>query len=149
MRKVSIEQFADIVGWQNEFEERKGANCEPDNMSIYPVGSLSGWTYVCSADAAHIETRAPAILSAFSFNLGVITGGVVFGFPGDPSLPSFFFFHKPYKDKNQVVWRKRYSETAHESSGHFFLFKNQNRPLGWVGTAALTAYRAGTVFTDS
>ena len=130
MRKVSIEQFEDIEGWQYEFEERKGANSEPDNMSIYPVGSLSGWTYVGSAGAAHIETRARALVRAFSFNLGVITGGIVFGFPGDPSLSSFLFFHKPYKGNNQVVWRESYSKPAHGSSRHFFLFKNQNRPKG-------------------
>jgi hypothetical protein len=72
-------------------------------MSIYPVGSLSGWTYIGSAGAAHKETRARALFRAFSFNLGVITGRFACGLPEDSLLSSFLFFHKPYKGNNQVV----------------------------------------------
>ena len=100
-------------------------NPEPGNLSRHFVGLLSRWTDVGSVGVSRIETRAPALLRAFSFHLGVFTGVVVFDFPENPSLSSFLFFHKPYKGNNQVDWRERYSETAHGPSGYFF--KNQNR----------------------
>jgi len=32
---MKIERFEDIEAWQNEYEERQGANREPDNLSSY------------------------------------------------------------------------------------------------------------------
>jgi len=32
---MKIERFEDIEVWQKEYEERKGANREPDNLSPY------------------------------------------------------------------------------------------------------------------
>jgi hypothetical protein len=50
-------------------------------------------TIIGSADGAHIEASASALLKAFFLNLGVIAGRVAFGLPEYSSLPSFLLLH--------------------------------------------------------
>jgi len=57
------------------------------------VESLWSGTIIGSANGAHIEASASALLKAFFLNLGVIAGRVALGLPEYSSLPSLLLLH--------------------------------------------------------